>query len=78
MENIPITVEQKTTRKLVFSLTVETEYPVREKYVGSVIAQKPIKNVVIHNVLKVAWARYKTVSIKHLEENIIMIEIGKE
>lgn len=78
METCLIVGASKPSRKLVFSLTAETKRPLREKYVGLVISQKHIKNMDINNGLKVAWAKYKSLSIIDLKENLIIIEFEVE
>lgn len=56
-----------------FNLSAEPQNSIWEKYVGSIIAQKPIKNVAIHNVLKVAWAKYVFVGETDLKKNFLLV-----
>lgn len=77
MENNPFVGATKTTRKLIFSLTTKLKCPVRVKYARSVISLKMARNVAIHNILKVAWSKYESMSITNLNENMILIEFEK-
>lgn len=77
MENNPIVGATKTTRKLIFSLTTKLKCPVSVKYARSVISLKMARNVAIHNILKVAWSKYESMSITNLNENMILIEFEK-
>lgn len=78
METNLIVGAQKLVRKLVISLTAETECHMREKYVGSVKPQKLVNNVAIHKDLKGAWSKYEPMSITNLKDNVILIEFDKE
>lgn len=46
--------------------------------VRSIINQKSVKNVTIHNVLKVAWAKYDCVWVIDLKENFLLLEFDEE
>lgn len=55
--------------------------PVREyesKMFGRIISQKHIRNTVVHNVLKVAWERFRPIRMLEVDEQTMSFEFDSE
>lgn len=50
----------------------------RDRFVGKIISQKPIKMNVINSVLYQAWARYNAVRISETALGILLFDFEKE
>lgn len=45
---------------------------------GTIISKKVVKSTTIHNILKMEWVRYGSVTIFVVSENIVMFEFEDE
>lgn len=45
---------------------------------GMIISEKPVKSTTIHNVLKLAWARYESITISYVSYKFVMFEFENE
>lgn len=45
---------------------------------GTIISQKVVKSTAIHNVQKMAWARYETVTISDVSDKVVLFEFKNE
>lgn len=48
------------------------------QFFGRIISQKTIKNTVVHNILKVAWARYRSVKMVEVDDKTMTFEFHNE
>lgn len=59
-------------------LVTNTPNAAGSKVLGRLISQKQLRNSVVYNMLKSAWARYGPVKMKELDERTTVFEFESE
>lgn len=70
--------DQNVNRKTILDPTYNPRLVDSERYVRIIVSQKPIKAAPIHNVLKVAWARYGSVKLSKVEDRTMLFEFEND
>lgn len=69
--------EGGSNRNICMRLVPNAPNEVDKKVYGRIISQKHLRNIVVYNVLRVAWSRYRLVKMKNVNDKTTIFEFEK-
>lgn len=78
MASDPVPAEGDRPRKTVLRLQSDRATNQGSRVLGRIMAEKKIRNSVVHNALKLAWSRYGLVQIKEVDECTMSFKYDNE